>query len=91
MLNKEIDTLVLGCTHYPFLIDKIKAIVGKQIQIMETALPVTQQLKRQLEKHDLITTSQQLGTFCCYSSAFSTEQALLMSQLWQKNIDLQSL
>ena len=91
LLNKEIDTLVLGCTHYPFLIDKIKAIVGKQIQIMETALPVTQQLKRQLEKHDLITTSQQLGTFCCYSSAFSTEQALLMSQLWQKNIDLQSL
>jgi len=91
LLKKEIDTLVLGCTHYPFLIDKIKDIVGEQVQIMETAIPVTQQLKRQLEKYNLITTSKQLGEFCCYSSDFSTEQTLLMSHLWQENIALQAL
>jgi len=91
LLKDDIDTLVLGCTHYPFLIDKIKEIVGEHVQIMETALPVTQQLKRQLKNYDLITTSQKSSTFCCYSSDFSAEQTLLMSQLWQENIALQAL
>lgn len=52
--QKNIDTLVLGCTHYPFFTDHIKRLVHTNIKIMETALPVTEQLKRQLIKHNLL-------------------------------------
>lgn len=54
VLNKNTDTIVLGCTHYPFFTDKIQHLVDNQITIMETALPVTEQLKRQLIQHQLI-------------------------------------
>jgi glutamate racemase len=91
LLLEKIDTLVLGCTHYPFLSDQIKKIVGEKIHVMETALPVTRQLERQIVKYGLATTSKQLGQISSYSSNYSLQQNLLMSQLWQEDIDLQPL
>lgn len=56
--EKNIDTLVLGCTHYPMLELQIKEIIGKEIFLIDTALPVTKQLKNQLEKYQLLNTSK---------------------------------
>ncbi|WP_426358142.1 glutamate racemase [Pseudocolwellia sp. HL-MZ19] len=58
--DKQIDTLVLGCTHYPFFSDKLKDFLSSDIAIMETALPVTEQLKRQLIQHELINQTVEL-------------------------------
>lgn len=52
--EKKIDTLVLGCTHYPMLQEQIKKIIGNEITLIDTALPVAKQLKNQLEKHYLL-------------------------------------
>ena len=52
--EKSVDTIVLGCTHYPFVAHIVKDIMGKNVTIMETALPVTEQLQRQLIQHKLI-------------------------------------
>ncbi len=50
MKDFDIDTLVLGCTHYPLLKDAIKMIMGKNIKLVdsaeETALEVTTLLNR---------------------------------------------
>jgi glutamate racemase len=35
MQAAEIDTLVLGCTHYPFLAPLIKKIIGSEVEIIE--------------------------------------------------------
>jgi glutamate racemase len=35
MLEKNIDTIVLGCTHYPFVISLIKEIIGERIKIID--------------------------------------------------------
>ncbi len=35
MLEKGIDTLVLGCTHYPFLTEALRQVVGNQVTILE--------------------------------------------------------
>lgn len=56
--EKHIDTLVLGCTHYPMLEKQIKEIIGKEITLIDTALPVTKQLKNQLEKYQLLNTEK---------------------------------
>jgi glutamate racemase len=43
------DTLVLGCTHYPFLRKAIRKLLGDSMQLIDTSDAVVRQLKRQLE------------------------------------------
>jgi glutamate racemase len=45
----QIDTLVLGCTHYVFVQDQLAALVGPQVQILSTGEPVARQTRRLLE------------------------------------------
>jgi glutamate racemase len=49
MLEKNIDTVVLGCTHYPFVIPLIQEIVGKKIRVIDPAPAVAKQTRRLLE------------------------------------------
>jgi glutamate racemase len=43
------DTLVLGCTHYPFLRKAIRKLLGESVNLIDTSEAVVRQLKRQLE------------------------------------------
>ncbi|KGL61694.1 glutamate racemase [Polaribacter sp. Hel1_85] len=57
LMNENVDCLVLGCTHYPYLIPQIREIVGDKIQIIDSGEAVARQTKSILEKHSLINTS----------------------------------
>ncbi len=46
MLAQGIDTVVLGCTHYPFVIPLIRAIVGPQVRVIDPAPAVARQTGR---------------------------------------------
>lgn len=50
LLEQNIDTLVLGCTHYPFLIEEIKKIVGNQVQIVDPAWQTALNVQSWIEK-----------------------------------------
>jgi len=50
------DTIVLGCTHYPFLRKAIRKLLGDSITLIDTSDAVVKQLKRQLEKVTASTT-----------------------------------
>lgn len=56
MKNTEIDTMILGCTHYPLLRSKIRAYLGERIQIVnpayETAMDIKSLLKEQNMEND---------------------------------------
>ena len=54
MLKKNIDFLVLGCTHYPFLIPQIKKIVGDKVTIIDSGEAIARQTKVILEQENLI-------------------------------------
>jgi glutamate racemase len=47
--SRNIDTVVLGCTHYPFVIPLIEQIVGKNVRVIDPAPSVAKQVKRLLE------------------------------------------
>jgi len=49
MLDRGIDTVVLGCTHYPFVIPLIEQIVGASVRVIDPAPAVAKQAKRLLE------------------------------------------
>ena len=48
------DTLVLGCTHYIFVAHELRALVGPEVQFIETGEPVARQTRRLLEAAGLL-------------------------------------
>lgn len=52
--NGQIDTLVLGCTHYPFASDALRTCVGPDVALVETGAPVARQTRRLLDAGGLL-------------------------------------
>ena len=91
LVNQGIDTLVLGCTHYPFVQHQISVIAGPQVSIIETAAPVTLQLRKKLAEMDLTASSSQQGQTQFFSSLVTKQQEQIFSQLWQEPLLLCAL
>lgn len=53
MLDAGADTLVLGSTHYPFLSETIRDMVGNRLALIETGTAIARQLARKLAEFDL--------------------------------------
>ncbi|CAH2812220.1 MAG: Glutamate racemase (EC [Candidatus Burkholderia crenata] len=53
MLDASADTLVLGCTHYPFLDETIRSIAGDRLTLVDTSVAIARQLERQLDSFGL--------------------------------------
>lgn len=62
MLQFNIDHLVLGCTHYPYLIPQIKNIVGPAVKIIDSGEAVAKQTKVILSKNNLLATEANNNT-----------------------------
>ncbi len=54
LLAAGADTIVLGCTHYPFLQSMIQQVVGEGVILIETGLAVAKQLQHRLEEGHLL-------------------------------------
>lgn len=63
--NTEMDTLILGCTHYPILRETIRDVVGKEINLIDSAKPTALELKELLESKDL-RSNQEVGEYTFY-------------------------
>lgn len=53
MLEEGVDEIVMGCTHYPFVIPLIKEIVGEGVEVIDPAPAVARQVERLLNEYDL--------------------------------------
>ncbi len=54
MLERDIDTVVLGCTHYPFVIPLIQELSGPKVRVIDPAPAVARQVVRLLKASDQI-------------------------------------
>ncbi len=54
LLETGIDTLVMGCTHYPLLRDTLAQVLGEQVLLINPAYETARELKHLLEREDLI-------------------------------------
>lgn len=57
----KISSIVLGCTHYPFIEPLLSRIVGEETVIMDGGLGTAKELKRRLSEKELLTDSTELG------------------------------
>lgn len=69
MIQKNIDHLILGCTHYPYLIPQIKKILPYNVKIIDSGEAVARQTKNILMQTDLLNTSHIEPIHEVYSNA----------------------
>jgi glutamate racemase len=62
MQEADADTIVLGCTHYPFIIPIIRQIVGEEIDVIDPSPAIARQTRRLLVKHDFLITEHNKNT-----------------------------
>lgn len=59
LVEAGVDTLVLGCTHYPYFTPVIRKIVGDGIKIIDPAQALAMRLRKILEERDLLTDNKE--------------------------------
>ena len=91
LMDAGADTLVLGCTHYPFLSDAIHDVTHGTMTVLETSTPVTHQLMRILDKHAMRSASESLGSVQFYSSKDDLRHYQGIARLWQQPVHVHVL
>ena len=89
MLEKNIDTVVLGCTHYPFVIPLVQEIVGEKVRVIDPAPSVAKQAKRLLEAGGLKYDSSARGEVKFYTSGSPDALKSLLPVLLGENGDVE--
>jgi glutamate racemase len=91
LLAQGADTIVLGCTHYPFLLSLIVAAAGPGITVIDPAHAVARELRRRLEAAGLLCLRGSPGTERFWSSGATQKVATVMAKLWGEKIAVQRL
>jgi glutamate racemase len=68
MLQRNVDSVVLACTHYPFVIPLIQAIVGPDVRVIDPAPAVARQTLRLLEQRGIKAPADQHPRPRCYTT-----------------------
>lgn len=85
-MHLDIASIVLGCTHYPFIKNELVKIVGEKTIIIDGSVGTVNQLKRQLSCNSLLNEKKTEGIVTIYSSATSSCSAINSNS--SKNSDM---
>jgi glutamate racemase len=91
LLAQGADTLVLGCTHFPFLRAAIGAVAGPSVAIIDPAAAVARQLQRRLKGNQLLTLADSMGSEQFWTSGSAGKAKTVISRLWERDVDVSSL
>jgi glutamate racemase len=68
MIEAKIDYLVLGCSHYPYLVPQISKILPEGVKIIDSGEAVARQTKKVLEEYNILNTSKEKGYHVFYTN-----------------------
>ena len=86
ILDQGADTLVLGCTHYPFLKKMIRAVVGDSMTLIDTSDAVVRQLLRQIHQQGLIVSSKHSPKLSLLSTANADTLEAMAERLLHRDL-----
>lgn len=66
--EKKIDTLILGCTHYPLLSEVIQKVIGKEVRLIDSGVAAAEVVRSELDRIGLKTNSSAMGNKSFYVS-----------------------
>ena len=64
VLAENVDTLVLGCTHYPLIKPLLQDVVGPEVRLVDSAITVAEQAARTLTEMGIANDGRSLPTYC---------------------------
>ena len=91
LLAEGADTIVLGCTHYPFVRPLIEQIVGDNVAIIDTGAAVARQLQKKLAEKDLLDTAGKPANIGFWTNSGSPNAAQVIEQLWGEKAEVKVL
>ncbi|MHB8777952.1 MAG: glutamate racemase [Anaerolineales bacterium] len=91
MLENNIDTVVLGCTHYPFVIPLIKQVAGENVRVIDPAPAVARQVRRLLEAEGMMNQAGQNASICFFTSGASAAMKSLLPLLLSTDGEVESV
>ena len=91
LIDQGADTLVLGCTHYPFLLEAIAAAAGPDVTILESAGAVVRQLRQRLEAAGITVPDSGEGVEEFWTTGDPGPVGVVMSQLLERVVAPQSV
>ena len=81
MLAAGADTVVLACSHYPFVIEPIRRIVGPDVQVIDPAPAIARHVRRTLDEHALLSPGTATGSHRFVSTGTTAGFASLLQRL----------
>ena len=91
LIEQGADTLVLGCTHYPFLRDTIQRVAGEGVTLLDPAEAVARELARRLADTGSLSNPAQQGHVQFFTSGDVAQAQAVMSHLWDAPLTVQAL
>ncbi|MGS0747119.1 glutamate racemase [Halpernia sp. GG3] len=85
---KNIETLILGCTHYPLLIDEIRQYYGNRVRVIDSPNIVANQVRHLLEKKHLLNEKNPEPTYDFYLSDITKNFEKISKKFFGKSIEL---
>jgi len=81
MLAERVDTIVLGCTHYPFVMPLIRRLAGPEILVIDPAPAVARQVRQVMEQNDLVEEKTTEGKLKAFTSESPERLAVTAGEL----------
>lgn len=91
LLNRNVDTLVLGCTHYPFLIETISEITDSSVAIIHPGEAVARQLEKRIKGESKFRVKDEQPSIQFFSSGVSENYRLRFESLLKQSVTLQEI
>jgi glutamate racemase len=91
LLEAKADTIVLGCTHYPFVRSLIEDLVGKDVVLIDTGSAVAKHLNNSLQENQLRCVSDKVGSVSFWSNNESSDTAKVIGSLWGSQVTVARL
>ena len=88
LLAQGADTLVLGCTHYPFLRDTIARVAGEGVTLIDPAEAVARELKRRLHETHALQDGTGQGSVSFYTSGDVAQVQKAVAHLWDASVQV---
>ena len=82
----DIDTLILGCTHYPLLATTISNVLGPSIKLIDSSLATADKVKSMLENNNLLA-NKNLSEINCYVTDYTKTFNTIVNRFFKSNIN----
>lgn len=91
LIERGVDTIVLGCTHYPHLKPLIGELAGPGVAVLDSGAAVARQVRRRLESAGLLAAEGRRGSERFWTSGCPVATRALVVRLWESEVRLEPL